>query len=831
MAAVPYTAHDVAIVARTILGEAANESAAGKAAIAAVIANRAVALGQTPAQVAQAKSKGTYQFTAWSPQYGNDNVNITNGPAYDIAYAIAEGVLSGSIPDPTFGATNYFNPSLVMPSWAYDLSNTMTIGNHFFGRDESVYGPADPYAALADAWASLSNPITAGDPAIAAAAQAALSIYAGFYGNPADAATAVATPSPSTQAAIIGGQSSPSPSQIASIIGGNSTSATPSPSQIASIIGGMPSAPSAYSMGTPAVTSYSRGDFGSPTTAAVSNPGTQAAPSPSTQSAIIGGNQTPTLSQIASIIGGQDTGLAPSAVAGTPVAVDPSFAVGPGQTHQMAAKAVMNSQPGQNLVNFLGLTPQSSFATTAPNKGWMPAQTAVANTLGDLGLGISKALSPGINSALSMFGVGPMAYSPSTAGGLSPSMYGGPGTSGASNPSPSSYSFSYGGGPASGPSTGQGGPTVSSSGSSMYGGPVSSSGSAQYGGAPSSTSSSGKTTTQSSGSSLYGGTGTSPSVSLGPVSFTTSSKTVSVPNPAYTGEPGVTTASKATSDAIAAALGDVSKVSLADISMFGLPMALDGVTISDPTSTKAVTSTKSNTKSVPKTITKTIVTKTPVASKGISAGLSSPSAIATVGGKAVTGYTPVSGTPYSAQVGGGIGYGTSANGTAMGSVYGMAPGGTSTTYGTSNGGSISMYSSPYSPGYQGGQPSVVTGTTGGAGVGVGGTVLCTYFYRKGWLSKKVWFADLRYGMSCPPAMLAGYYLWAIPAVESMKRGNPALEMILWPIVRSWATETAYRAGVVPKGSVFGKIARFVLEPLCHVAGLIAGNAIRIRVPT
>lgn len=544
-------------------------------------------------------------------------------------------------------------------------------------------------------------------------------------------------------------------------------------------------------------------------------------------------SSAPTPAQIAAIIGGQSIAAAPAPVAQAPVSVDPSFTVTPGQNVQRAVGDVVTAPAGARLVAVM----KAIANDIAAAKTQTTAQDAISNTLGGIASGIGKALSPGINSTLSALGYGP-SYSPATASGLSPSMYGGPGTKGASNPSPSAYSFSFGGGPAgvtSSSGSGQYGGAapagINSSGSSMYGGApagfTSSSGSGQYGGSsPSSTPSS---TVSSSGSAQYGGssksfTPASAPIGLGPVSFTTSSKTISVPNPAYSEGAGKTVASKATADAIAAGLTDAANMSLADISLYGSPLV--GLTV-DPNTVAQVAA--KTTKAIPKTITKTIITKTPTRTIAKTAPtLAAPAPVAMVGGKPVTGYTPVGGIAYSAAQGSSPAA-SGPNGRGAASVYGYGPGGTSTTYGTSNGGSISMYSAPTavggSPtgygmyGSQSGQPSVVSGSTGGAGVG---TVLCTHYFRKGWLTRDMWKADTRYSMTLDPDMRAGYLAWAMPTVAYLKTGTvPAqiLEAVLWPIVRAWSAEMAHRHD--PKiftGSLFGRVVLRTLGSACLAIG-------------
>jgi spore germination cell wall hydrolase CwlJ-like protein len=71
------TEEEKAILAYTLLGEAAGEGRKGMEAVMHVIQNRSES-GRYPASprdVALQKSKGgTYQFTTWSPRHGNDPV-------------------------------------------------------------------------------------------------------------------------------------------------------------------------------------------------------------------------------------------------------------------------------------------------------------------------------------------------------------------------------------------------------------------------------------------------------------------------------------------------------------------------------------------------------------------------------------------------------------------------------------------------------------------------------------------------------------------------------------------------------------------------------------
>lgn len=131
------------IVIRTIAGEALQEGPSGWAGVASVIRNRTQSRGYPtdPASVALQKNRGTYQFTAWSPRYGNSNPQTIKpgSKSYEAIGRVVDGVFDGSIPDLTNGAVNYFNPDIVLPSWGNVLArkNDVTIGNHrFVGRGD-----------------------------------------------------------------------------------------------------------------------------------------------------------------------------------------------------------------------------------------------------------------------------------------------------------------------------------------------------------------------------------------------------------------------------------------------------------------------------------------------------------------------------------------------------------------------------------------------------------------------------------------------------------------------------------------------------------------------
>lgn len=98
-------------------------------------------------------------------------------------------------------------------------------------------------------------------------------------------------------------------------------------------------------------------------------------------------------------------------------------------------------------------------------------------------------------------------------------------------------------------------------------------------------------------------------------------------------------------------------------------------------------------------------------------------------------------------------------------------------------------------------------------------VICTHFYQKGMLSRKLWRADMEYTLKhLPQSMVNGYHLWAIPYVKLMRK-SPLAEKLMYPIAYHRAREIAYQMGYASKGSIRGKIFRAILEPICLFLGM------------
>lgn len=149
----PPSGEDRVRMAKTILGEAANEPAAGQNAVASVIRTRAVDGGyggDTPSGVVTAKN----QFEPWNTAEGQARMDRayadpTQRAAAEAAIAAAYGEGGRAPNDPTEGMTHFYSPTgqaalgRSAPAWAGGES--VTIGGHVFNSpDDKLPAAAVP---------------------------------------------------------------------------------------------------------------------------------------------------------------------------------------------------------------------------------------------------------------------------------------------------------------------------------------------------------------------------------------------------------------------------------------------------------------------------------------------------------------------------------------------------------------------------------------------------------------------------------------------------------------------------------------------------------------
>lgn len=108
--------------------EARGESLEGMTAVGCVVRNRATSLPWDKVicakwQFSSMTATGDSQLVVWPGQ---------DDPTWQSAMSLAEEIYNGTTPDNTGGATHYFNPSVVLPSWAERLEYIKSIGRHDF---------------------------------------------------------------------------------------------------------------------------------------------------------------------------------------------------------------------------------------------------------------------------------------------------------------------------------------------------------------------------------------------------------------------------------------------------------------------------------------------------------------------------------------------------------------------------------------------------------------------------------------------------------------------------------------------------------------------------
>jgi len=134
-------ASDRDLMIRTVIGEAAREPEAGKAAVAHVVKNR-LNTGKWGDNI-KSVLFAPKQFEPWMTRAKSLMSINPESPLYKSVGAIVDGVISGDIADPTKGAINFQNPAIVAQrgnksglSWLrrmYDNGTAIRIGNHVFG--------------------------------------------------------------------------------------------------------------------------------------------------------------------------------------------------------------------------------------------------------------------------------------------------------------------------------------------------------------------------------------------------------------------------------------------------------------------------------------------------------------------------------------------------------------------------------------------------------------------------------------------------------------------------------------------------------------------------
>ena len=110
--------------------EARGEGHDGCRAVAHVIFNRAKNSGHSLATVVYFPLQFSSMSAPRDPQL--DNYPKTGDVQMQDIEETVELIASGGDADLTNGATHYFNPNVVIPDWAKEMTLTLKLGNHDF---------------------------------------------------------------------------------------------------------------------------------------------------------------------------------------------------------------------------------------------------------------------------------------------------------------------------------------------------------------------------------------------------------------------------------------------------------------------------------------------------------------------------------------------------------------------------------------------------------------------------------------------------------------------------------------------------------------------------
>ena len=104
-----------------------------------------------------------------------------------------------------------------------------------------------------------------------------------------------------------------------------------------------------------------------------------------------------------------------------------------------------------------------------------------------------------------------------------------------------------------------------------------------------------------------------------------------------------------------------------------------------------------------------------------------------------------------------------------------------------------------------------------------GRVICTHFFQKRKLSRKLWELDIQFTAEhLHPSTVRGYQLWAIPYVRLMRKYHWA-EAVMLPLAIWRANEIAFQMGAASIPDYRGKLVRLIGEPLCWLLGQLVGE--------
>ena len=141
MAGIGYDPMGQDLMARTILGEAANQGPQGQAAVGWTVLNR-LRDGRYGKGL-EGVIKKDWAYEPWMTREDELMAISPDSPEYKSAYELSGQILRGEVEDPTNGATHFLNPELIqkrgdkLPSWyPAEGAGWTQIGEHYFGNPD-----------------------------------------------------------------------------------------------------------------------------------------------------------------------------------------------------------------------------------------------------------------------------------------------------------------------------------------------------------------------------------------------------------------------------------------------------------------------------------------------------------------------------------------------------------------------------------------------------------------------------------------------------------------------------------------------------------------------
>lgn len=117
--------------------------------------------------------------------------------------------------------------------------------------------------------------------------------------------------------------------------------------------------------------------------------------------------------------------------------------------------------------------------------------------------------------------------------------------------------------------------------------------------------------------------------------------------------------------------------------------------------------------------------------------------------------------------------------------------------------------------------SAVTSAVGDVFSGIGsifGSVICTAFYKLGYIRHRIWMGDQKYGSLCNPTVFKGYYYWGKPIADFLLR-HPRVASFAFRIFRPTIYEMSARVGI-GKRTYLGSVSLGFFIVISFVVGSI-----------